>query len=155
MPNYTVLVDALGYSGGCARKGETVTELDLGSENVDRLLVAGFIAKDFIEVPPTPITPPEEDAPETLASRLGVGLPVTEAHVMTEDEEKYLLDVKSGVVPVPFDEDAVANLTVKELKERIDGLGVEVGKDLKKKELVDALRDAVIFTFENWQVDVE
>lgn len=152
MKTYLVLIDALGFDKGCARKGETVTEEQIGAENVDRLIRQGYIQAEFVEGP-APAPAKTEEEPETVASRLSLGLPPAEGYLLTEEEESWVLDVKSGVVPVPFNADKVTNLTVKEIKARIEGLGYEPPKDPKKAEAVEALREAVIAYFEAWQIE--
>lgn len=153
MKSYTVLVDALGFAGGCARKGETVTEEQIGTENVDRLTRDGFIQPDFVPEAPTEAPKAEPEAePETVASRLSVGLPPAEDYELTEAETAWVLDVKGGIVPVPFDADKAMDLTVKEIKARIVGLGFEAPKDPKKADAVEALREAVVGYFEAWDI---
>lgn len=153
MKSYTVLVDALGFAGGCARKGELVTEEQIGAENVDRLTRDGMIQPEF--VPEAPAKAPKAEPtpePETVASRLSVGLPPADDHELTEEEIAWVLDVKGGIVPVPFDRDKASDLTVKEIKARIVGLGFEAPKDPKKAEAVEALNQAVVGYFEAWDV---
>lgn len=154
MKSYTVLVDALGFAGGCARKGEIVSEEQIGAENVDRLTRDGFIQPNF--VPEAPAKAPKAEPtpePETVASRLSVGLPPAEDYELTEEETAWVLDVKGGIVPVPFDKDKASDLTVKEIKARIVGLGFEAPKDPKKAEAVEALNQAVIGYFESWEIE--
>lgn len=155
MKSYTVLVDALGFAGGCARKGETVTEEQIGAENVDRLSRDGMIQPDFVPEAPAKAPAKEEPKPEpeTVASRLSVGLPPAEDHELTEEETAWVLDVKGGIVPVPFDRDKASDLTVKEIKARIVGLGFEAPKDPKKAEAVEALNAAVEAYFVSWEIE--
>lgn len=154
MKSYTVLVDALGFAGGCARKGEIVSEEQIGAENVDRLVRGGIIQPDYVpEAPAKDMTTEPTTEPETVASRLSVGLPPADDHELTEEEIAWVLDVKGGIVPVPFDKDKVSNLTIKEIKARIVGLGYEAPKDLKKAEAIEALNQAVIGFFESWEIE--
>lgn len=152
MKTYTVVVDALGYTGGCARKGETITAEQVGVENIDRLLRDGYVQADFVTPGPKGS---EESAPvtETLASGLSVGLPPGGGYVLSEEEKIWVLDVKGGIIPVPFDADRVQDLTVKEIKARIEGLGVVAPKDPKKADAVAALQDAIVAYFEAWEID--
>jgi hypothetical protein len=55
MATYIVNVDALGYANGCARRGESVSDEQIGAENVRRLLQAGAIVA---------AQPPQEPAAE-------------------------------------------------------------------------------------------
>lgn len=155
MKSYTVLVDALGFAGGCARKGETVTEEQIGAENVDRLSRDGMIQPDFVPEAPAKAPAKEEPKPEpeTVASRLSVGLPPAEDHELTEDEKAWALDVKAGIVPVPFDADTVADLTIKAIKERLAGLGAEGPSEGRKAEYIEALNAAVEAYFVSWEIE--
>jgi hypothetical protein len=153
MKTYIVLVDALGFNGGCARKGEQVTSEQIGTENVERLVVQGFILDE------TPVSnaaaPQDAPEPETLASRLAVGLLPDAGKELTDDEAAWVRDVKAGVLPVPFDSDKVASQTIKVIKDRIVAFGVEPLADGRKADYVTQLQEVVVSYFENWDVSDE
>lgn len=170
--HYVVLVEALGFASGVAKKGETITADQIGEENVDRLKAEGVIT-EYIEpatVPdePTPQVPhPSEpitdtgDAgqgegqtePETVQARLAVGLPPVDGYTLTEEEIAWVNDVKAGVTPVPFDEDKVSDLTVKEIGTRIEGLGGEkLPGNSSKANAKEKLQEAIEAYFEAWDV---
>lgn len=151
MSNYIVQVDALGFHGGMARKGEVVTTEQVGADNVARLVTSGAIISD---APVTNAVPEQAPAqPETLQSRFSVGLLPEEGYELTEDEKVWALDVKAGIVPVPFDADKVADLTIKVIKERLAGLGAEVPGEGKKAEYIEALNAAVEAYFVSWEIE--
>jgi hypothetical protein len=151
MSNYIVQVDALGFNGGVARKGETVTTEQVGADNVARLVTTGAIISDAPVTNAQPATPQAQ--PETLQTRFSVGLPPEEGHELTDEEKAWALDVKAGIVPVPFDADKVADLTIKVIKERIVALGAEAPADGKKAEYIEALGAAVEAFFVNWEIE--
>jgi hypothetical protein len=156
MPNYLVLVDALGYANGCALKGEIITEEQIGSENVERLKLDGAISPQIspgaVLEPEVPSNPPE--IPETLQTRLSVGLNPVEGYELTEEDVAWIEDVKAGVVPVPFDADKISELTVKVICDRIEGLGSErPSGNPKKADAIQALREAIEAYFASWEVE--
>lgn len=145
--SYIVEVDALGFAGGCARKGELVTLEQVGAENVERLLLQHAISRSVFENPAEVIEAPapgkRDIEPVSPALRLSVGLPFLGAD-LSDEERAWVADVKAGVVPVPFDADKVSDLSVKEIVARIADLGgPEIGVKTKKSEAVDALEEAV------------
>ncbi|MEQ1761555.1 MAG: hypothetical protein ABL984_00280 [Pyrinomonadaceae bacterium] len=162
MKTYTVLVDALGYAGGCAKKDEVVTEEQVGVENADRLLREGFISANFVSTPEAPAkaakteAPAKDDAPAPPASMIelfSVGIPPAAEYELSEEELAWALAVQDGTAPAPFDEKATAALTGKEILARIEGLGFETpSSKAKKAELLDALRDAIAGYFDDWDL---
>lgn len=154
---FIVEVDALGLPGGCAKKGEEVTREQIGTENVERLLLQHAIAPSIFSNPEAPVDAPVNATvePETLEARLAVGLPPVEGYVLSEEEAAWVEDVKAGVVPVPFDADKVSDLTAKVIIARIVALGGTVDPKGKKAEAVDALNDAVEAYFSGWETEAE
>jgi hypothetical protein len=150
---YTVIVDALGYSSGCARKGETVTEEQVGAENIARLVSQGFITQETPFVNPEAEPEVTEEILDTLAARLSVGVLPAEGYELTEPDVTWIKDIQAGVIPVPFNTDKVVKLTIAVIKERIVAFGVEPLADAKKSEYITQLNDAVVGYFENWNLE--
>lgn len=168
---FIVLVEALGFASGVAKKGETVTAEQIGPENVERLKAEGVIA-DYVEPvtpeaqeapaqtphPSEPITDDQgaqgsENAPETVQGRLAVGLPPVDGYTLTEEEIAWVNDVKAGVTPVPFDDDKISDLTVKEIGLRIEGLGGEkLPGNSSKANAKEKLQEAIEAYFAAWEV---
>ena len=158
MSNFIVLVDALGYANGCSLKGEVVTTEQIGIENIERLKLDGAIAPQIAPgVPEEPVnteTPP--DIPETVQTRLSVGLTPEEGTELTEEEVAWVNDVKEGIVPLPWDADKVADLTVKVICDRIEGLGSErPAGNPKKVDAIALLKQAIESYFETWNPEPE
>jgi len=152
---FIVEVDGLGFVGGCARKGETVTREQIGTENVDRLLLQAAISRTIWvneTVTPVATTPETTPEPEKAAARIAVGLVCD--FELSEDELAWVADVKAGVIPIPFDRDKVEGLTVKEIIARIEGLGGTPPAKAKpsKADAVDALEAAIGEVFTAWEV---
>lgn len=166
---YVVLVDALGFASGVAKKGETVTADQIGADNVDRLKAEGAIT-EYVEPatvaaqevpqsphPAEPITDDKKEGdeaePETAQSRLAVGLGIVDGYALSEEEVAWVNDVKAGVTPVPFDEDKISDLTVKEIGSRIEGLGGEkLPGNASKAVAKDKLREAIEAYFAGWKI---
>lgn len=169
---YVVLVEALGFASGVAKKGETITAEQVGEENVERLKAEGVIT-EYVEPanvpgvpvvqvphPSSPITDPGDAGqnagqaePETVQGRLAVGLPPHEDHELSDVEIAWVNDVKAGVTPVPFDEDKVSDLTVKEIGNRIEGLGGEkLPGNSSKANAKEKLQEAIEAYFAAWEV---
>lgn len=169
---YVVLVEALGFASGVAKKGETITADQIGEENVERLKAEGVIT-EYIEPatvdvqstpeaphPSEPITENGEESgdqgqgePETLQARLAVGLPPVDGYVLTEAEIAWVNDVKAGVTPVPFDDDKISDLTVKEIGARVEGLGGDkLPGNSSKANAKEKLQEAIEAYFAAWEV---
>jgi len=145
---FTVLVEALGFASGVARKGETVTAEQIGPENVSRLKIDGIIADEGGAV-----AGPEPGPTRTVRERLAVGLPPEDGHRLTEEDIAWVHEVKAGVVAVPFDDEAVEALTVREIGRRIEGLGGDrLPANSSKANAVEALRAAVAAFIAAWDV---
>lgn len=162
MKKYIVTVDSLGFEGGVARRGEAVTEDQIGTDNIARLKADSAIVDAPDEAPSTPDAPaapvapeaPKEDEPEDLKARLPIGLGPVEGHEFTDEEKAWIKDVKEGVEPVPFNSDAVLRLTAKEIASRIGKLsGTEGDAKKKKADLAVDLNAAVEAWFAGQEVE--
>lgn len=154
---YIVLVDALGFAGGMAKRGETVTSDQIGEENINRLIESGSIAlqADGSTVEPVVEAKGNSVEPETLAGRLSVGIAPAEDYEPTDDEKAWISEIAAGVNPVPFDDDKVLSLTLKEINTRIEGFGgTPLANGSKKADAKEALKALVVAWFEN-QVEAE
>lgn len=151
---YIVNDNALGFAGGCARKGELVTAEKVGVDNLNRLIAGGHISPHYPTPPPvvgeagpevfaasspvdTSDQEPEkttEDETATIAQRLSRGLPIDESKELTDEEADYIGDLKAGVKPIPFDEVAILKLNLKQIAGRVKGLGSDATVDLKGRK---------------------
>ena len=165
MKKYIVTVDSLGFEGGVAKRGETVTEDQVGVDNVARLKADSALVDAPGDSPATPDAPaapaapeapeaPKEDEPTDLKARLPLGLGPVEDHEFTDEEKAWIKDVKEGVEPVPFNSDAVLRLTAKEIASRIGKLsGTEGDTKKKKADLAVDLNAAVEAWFAEQEVE--
>ena len=161
MKKYIVTVDSLGFEGGVAKRGETVTEDQVGVDNVARLKADSALVDAPDDSPATPDAPaapaapeaPKEDEPTDLKARLPLGLGPVEDHEFTDEEKAWIKDVKEGVEPVPFNSDAVLRLTAKEIASRIGKLSGTEGDTKKKADLAVDLNAAVEAWFAGQEVE--
>lgn len=147
---YIVLADGLGFGeGGYAKKDEIVTESQIGTDNIQRLMEGGIIyfhheeptreaseptvtdpvvnaqpvttdEKDKAPAATPPADPPAPEVePEDVKIRLSLGLKPKEGVELTPEETAWISEVQEGVEPVPFNSDKVLTLGPKEIAKRI------------------------------------
>jgi hypothetical protein len=161
MKNYIVTSDSIGFAGGVAKRGEVVTEDQIGAENASRLIEASCLTPVAEPTPETPgpvlaatVATPASSEPTDLKARLSVGLGPVDGHEFSEEEEAWIQDVFEEVEPVPFNTDAVLELTAKEIASRIGRLtGTDGDHKTKKSDLAETLRAAVVSWFESQRED--
>lgn len=148
MKKYIVLVDALGFEGGCARKDEVIEEANLGKANIKRLVEMGTIIEYFEEIPlPEPKEPvtvqddsetplseplepflaagnPEEDILPCL-DFLSLGKPIPEGYDFSDDELNFINEILDGKKELPFNIEKVMELKRSEIETLIENLDFE------------------------------
>ena len=145
---YTVTIDALGFEGGVGRRGETVTEEQVGTDNVQRLVMSGFIvaqADGTEEAPSAPTEPTEpagdeEQAPSKIADDLSVGIKPADDYELSDEDETFLDAIADGTAIFEFSTEKVNGLSKAVLQARCEAFGA--GTDGTKAELVERLQEA-------------
>lgn len=149
------MVDALGFEGGCAKKGEQISIDQIGEANVERLKLDGAICPDtsVVEEPAekpaaaveTEPTEPLENFPDfDVINQLAEGIAIPEGYELTPPDLTDLYEIANGFMEFDINVDAINDLTVREIAARIISLGGEpIDVKGKKAVAVQALIDAI------------